>query len=264
MSCNLLARGRDNVSRTPFLAGNWKMYKTGPEAVAFIEAFKPLVGNLSGREAALGVPATAIFQAAQAAAGTGILIGAQNIWYEKEGAYTGEISAAMAKAAGAGFVIIGHSERRQYYGETDEWVNKKLKAAAAEGLVPVVCVGESLAERESGSTFKVLESQLRGALDGITPEIAKPLVIAYEPVWAIGTGKTATAAQAQEAHAFLRGVLAKALGTQSADAIRILYGGSVKPDNAKALLSEADIDGALVGGAALKPDSFAQIVNFDK
>jgi triosephosphate isomerase len=240
------------------------MYKTGAEAISFISEIKPLLGSLEGREAALGVPATAVVEASKAAEGTGILIGAQNIFYEKEGAYTGEISGTMAKAAGASFVILGHSERRQFFGDTDEWVSKKLAAALDAGLIPVVCLGESLAQREAGDAFKVIGAQLKGSLSGLAPEKAGTLIIAYEPVWAIGTGKTATSAQAQEVHAFIREELKKLLGDKVAGETRILYGGSVKPDNAKALLSEPDIDGALVGGAALKADSFAKIVNFDK
>ncbi|MDR2612575.1 MAG: triose-phosphate isomerase [Deltaproteobacteria bacterium] len=251
------------MPRTPFLAGNWKMYKTGAEAVSFIEAAKPLLAGITGREAAVAVPFTAIAEAARAASGTGILIGAQNVHWEREGAYTGEISTGMVKAAGASFVILGHSERRQFFGDTDEWVAKKLQAVLEASLVPVVCVGETLAQRESGDTFRILASQLKGSLAGLNAERAAPLVVAYEPVWAIGTGKTATAVQAQEVHAFLRAELATLLGEKTASATRLLYGGSVKPDNVKSLLSEADIDGALVGGAALKPDSFAQIVKFD-
>jgi triosephosphate isomerase len=252
------------VTRTPFLAGNWKMFKTGAEAVEFIGAIRPLLGAIAGREVALGVPATALFQAAEAAKGSGILVGAQNLYFEREGAFTGEISAGMIKAAGGSFAIIGHSERRQFFGDTDEWVARKLAAALSEGLTPIVCVGETLAQRESGVTFGVLEGQLHGALKGAPEGVAETLIVAYEPVWAIGTGKTASQAQAQEVHAFLRSALAKSLGGPAADSVRILYGGSVKPDNVRSLLSEPDIDGALVGGAALKPDSFAKIVNFDK
>ncbi|MDR1040022.1 MAG: triose-phosphate isomerase [Deltaproteobacteria bacterium] len=251
------------MSRTPFLAGNWKMYKTGAEAVSFIEAAKPLLAGVSGRQAAVAVPFTAIAEAAKAAQGSGVLIGAQNVYWEKEGAYTGEISVGMLKAAGASFVILGHSERRQFFGDTDEWVARKLQAALEGSLVPVVCVGESLAQREANETFAVLGAQLKGSLAGLTADKAATLVVAYEPVWAIGTGKTATAAQAQEVHAFLRGELRNLLGDKAAAETRILYGGSVKPDNVKSLMSEPDIDGALVGGAALKPDSFAQIVKFD-
>jgi triosephosphate isomerase len=252
------------MTRKPFLAGNWKMYKTGPEATNYIEEIKALLPSLSDREAALGVPATAVYEAAKAAEGTGILIGAQNIYFEKEGAYTGEISAGMVKAAGASFVILGHSERRQFFGDTDEWVSKKLKAALESSLIPVVCLGESLSERESGKTFEIVGSQLKGSLAGLTPEAAKTLVIAYEPVWAIGTGKTASKEQAQEVHAYIRKELKALLGDKVAEETRILYGGSVKPENAKELMSMPDIDGALVGGAALKPDSFAKIVGFDK
>jgi triosephosphate isomerase len=251
------------MSRMPFLAGNWKMYKTGAEAVSFIEAAKPLLAGVSGRQAAVGVPFTAIAEAAKAAQGSGILIGAQNVYWEKEGAYTGEISAGMVKAAGASFVILGHSERRQFFGDTDEWVSNKLHAVLAAGLVPVVCLGESLAQREAGDTFKVLDAQLTGSLAGLSSLEAAALVVAYEPVWAIGTGKTASKEQAQEVHAFLRGKLKSLLGDKVAAETRIIYGGSVKPDNVKALMGEPDIDGALVGGAALKPDSFSQIVKFD-
>jgi triosephosphate isomerase len=253
------------VKRKLFLAGNWKMYKTGAEAVQFLTTIQPLLGqSYSDRQVALGVPATAMYEAAIAATKSGILIGAQNIYFEKEGAFTGEISADMVKAAGASFVIIGHSERRQFFGDTNEWVSKKLAATLQASLIPVVCIGETLAQREAGDTFKVIEEQLKGSLAGLTPQNAASLILAYEPVWAIGTGKTASAAEAQEVHAFIRKSLASLLGAEVAEATRLLYGGSVKPDNVKSLLSEPDIDGALVGGAALKPESFAQIVNFDK
>ncbi|MDR1165329.1 MAG: triose-phosphate isomerase [Deltaproteobacteria bacterium] len=250
------------MTRIPFIAGNWKMFKTGPEAIEFINALKPLVKDARGREVALGAPATALQAAAEAARGSSILIGAQNIYFEKEGAYTGEISGAMVQATGASFVILGHSERRQFFGDTNEWVARKLAAALDAKLIPVVCLGESLAEREKGDAFKVLSAQLQGSLASLTPARAGTLILAYEPVWAIGTGKTATKEQAQEVHVFLRAETAKLLGEDIAQKTRILYGGSVKPDNAAALLNEPDIDGALVGGAALKPDSFAQIVNF--
>ncbi|MDR2353212.1 MAG: triose-phosphate isomerase [Deltaproteobacteria bacterium] len=251
------------MSRKPFLAGNWKMYKTSGEAVSFIEALKPLL-LATDREVGLGVQAIALADAARAAQGSPILIGAQNIYFEKEGAYTGEVSGPMVKAGGASFVILGHSERRQFFGDTDAWVAKKLAAALESGLIPVVCLGESLTERESGKTFQVLGTQLKGSLAGLTPEKAQTLVLAYEPVWAIGTGKTASNTQAQEVHAFLRQELATLLGPEVSQNTRILYGGSVKPDNVKGLMAEPDIDGALVGGAALKPESFKQIINFDK
>jgi triosephosphate isomerase len=239
------------------------MYKTGTEAKKYLGEFKALVGTLSDRDVALGVPAAAIREAADAAGGSGILIGAQNIHFEKEGAFTGEISADMVKDAGASFVILGHSERRQFFGDTDSWVSKKLRAALGASLIPVVCVGESLAQREAGKTNELVESQLKGSLEGLAPDEAGTLVIAYEPVWAIGTGKTATTDQAQEVHLFIRKKLLELLGEKAAAETRILYGGSVKPDNAKALLAQPDIDGALVGGAALKPDSFAAIVKYD-
>ncbi|MDR1308346.1 MAG: triose-phosphate isomerase [Deltaproteobacteria bacterium] len=249
------------MPRTPFLAGNWKMFKTGPQAVDFIREIVPLVAGRAGREVALAVPATALFQAAEAARGSGIAIGAQNLHWEREGAFTGEISAAMAAAAGASLAIVGHSERRQLFGDTDEWVSRKLAAALGADLLAVVCVGETLAQREAGRTLEVLSAQLRGSLAGLSaPAAGKRLVMAYEPVWAIGTGKTATKEEAQETQAFIRRELS-AMGLP-AESIRILYGGSVKPDNAAALMAQPDIDGLLVGGASLKADSFAAIVNF--
>ncbi|MDR1545539.1 MAG: triose-phosphate isomerase [Deltaproteobacteria bacterium] len=251
------------MAREPFLAGNWKMYKTGDEAVKFIEELKPLIRGLDDRRTALAAPATALRQAAEAAAGSGLIVGAQNLHWAQEGAYTGEISASMIKAAGATMVILGHSERRQFFGDDDALVAKKLAAALAAGLLPVVCLGENLAEREAGRAFEVLAAQLQGSLAGATPEAVAGLVLAYEPVWAIGTGRTATAEQAQQAHEFLRGRLAELFGRPAAEATRILYGGSVKPDNAKSLMERPDIDGVLVGGASLKADSFAKIVRYD-
>ncbi|MDR2387907.1 MAG: triose-phosphate isomerase [Deltaproteobacteria bacterium] len=250
------------MSRRPFLAGNWKMFKTGDQAVAFIEEFVPLIGDLTDREAALAVPATALQRAAQAVKGSPVIIGAQNLHWEKEGAFTGEISAEMIVSTGAKMVLIGHSERRQYFGDTDEWVSKKLSAALAAGLLAVICVGETLAERESGRTFEVLATQLKGSLADFKAKDEKNLILAYEPVWAIGTGKTATKEEAQETQAFIR----KELGNLGlpAETIRILYGGSVKPENAEALMAQPDIDGLLVGGASLKADSFAKIVKFGK
>ena len=248
------------MSRIPFIAGNWKMFKTGHEAVAFISEFRGLIKDVAGRQVALAAPATALERAAKAAEGSGIIIGAQNLHWEPQGAFTGEISAAMIKETGATMVIIGHSERRAYFGDTDEWVSEKLAAASGAGLLAVVCVGETLSERESGQTFQVLETQLKGSLAGFDAAKAADLIVAYEPVWAIGTGKTATAAEAQETHAYIRGALGR-LGLP-ADSLRILYGGSVKPENAAQLMGEKDIDGLLVGGASLKPDSFAKIVSY--
>ncbi|MDR1677788.1 MAG: triose-phosphate isomerase [Deltaproteobacteria bacterium] len=248
------------MPRKPFLAGNWKMFKTGEQAVAFIDEFAPLVKDVTDREVALAVPTTALYQAAAKAKGSSIIIGAQNLHWEKEGAFTGEISASMITGSGASMVIIGHSERRQFFGDTDEWVSKKLGAAIEAGLLAIVCIGETLAERESNRTFEVLASQLKGSLSGFKAANEAKLILAYEPVWAIGTGKTATKEEAQETQAFIRKEL-KNLELPS-ESLRILYGGSVKPDNAASLMAQPDIDGLLVGGASLKADSFSQIVKF--
>lgn len=205
---------------------------------------------------------TALTVVGEALKGSPIRLSAQNLHWEAKGAYTGELSAGQLKDAGCDAVIIGHSERRTYFGETDETVNKKIKAALGAGLVPIMCIGETLDERESQRTWRVLETQLKGGLAGFSPEELKDLVIAYEPVWAIGTGKTATPEQAQEAHLFCRKQAAKLLGEDFARAVRILYGGSVKPDNVDRLMSEPDVDGALVGGASLKPQSFSRLIAF--
>jgi triosephosphate isomerase len=249
------------MGRKPFLAGNWKMFKTGEEAVSFITELKPLVAGLKGRDVALAVPATALAMAAKAAEGSSIIIGAQNMHWEKEGAFTGEISAGMIKAAGGTMVVIGHSERRSYFGDDDEKVSKKLEAALACGLVPVVCVGENLEDRETGRTLEVLSTQLAGSLSSLSPSDASKLILAYEPVWAIGTGKSATEGEAQEVHVFLRRKLKERFGDEAGLAARIIYGGSVKPDNASAILIQSEIDGLLIGGASLKVDSFAKILN---
>lgn len=245
--------------RIPLLAANWKMYKTPAEARSFVSTFLqiPLPAKA---EVALFPPAIDIPAAIEAAKGSALKIGAQNIYFADEGAFTGEISAPMVVAAGGTYVLIGHSERRQYFGETDELVNKKLQAALRHKLIPIVCVGESLEQRENGETEAVLRRQTSRALDGIDAAQAAPIVIAYEPVWAIGTGRTATPEIAQEAHAVIRHEVAQLLGKPVAEAIRILYGGSVKPDNAGHLCKQPDIDGALVGGASLDPASFAKIV----
>ena len=245
--------------RTPLLAANWKMYKTPDEARAFVRAFlkTPLS---SGVEVALFPASIDLLAAIDAAQGSTLRIGAQNMHFADEGAYTGEISAPMLLAAGATHVLIGHSERRQYFGETDELVNKKLHTALRHKLVPIVCVGEHLDQRDNGETEPVLRRQTSRALEGIDAAQAAPIVIAYEPVWAIGTGKTATPEIAAEAHAIIRHEVAQLLGRPTADALRILYGGSVKPDNASQLCAQPDIDGALVGGASLDPASFAKIV----
>ncbi|MGB6158353.1 MAG: triose-phosphate isomerase [Acidobacteriaceae bacterium] len=250
------------MPRKPLIAANWKMYKTPVQAQEFMKNFLPLVANHDRDEIVVCPSFTSISVVIAAATGSGVAIGAQNMHFADEGAYTGETSPLMLKAIGATHVILGHSERRQYFGETDEFINKKLKSALHHGLVPIVCVGEVLAEREAGKTEEVLLRQTGGVLAGITASAAVPIVIAYEPVWAIGTGKTATPQIASEAHAVIRKEVAELLGQENADHLRILYGGSVKPDNATALMNEEEIDGALVGGASLDPQSFAKIVNY--
>ncbi len=247
--------------RTPFIAGNWKMYKTTGESAAYVKEFLPLVAGVAGVEIVLAPPFPSLGVVASLTAGTNVGVASQNVHFAPEGAYTGEISPAMVKDAGARYAIIGHSERRQYFTESDDSVNRKVKAALAFGLVPILCLGETLGEREAGKTSEVAGRQLRAGLDGIDAPESRKVVVAYEPVWAIGTGKTATPEQAQEVHAFLRGIL-KELWGSSADAVRILYGGSVKPENIADLMAKEDIDGALVGGASLKADAFARIVKF--
>jgi triosephosphate isomerase len=248
--------------RTPFIAGNWKMYKTSGESAAFVKEFLPLVSGVTGVEIVLAPPFPSLRVVASLTSGTNVGVASQNVHFAAEGAYTGEVSPAMVKDAGARYAIIGHSERRQYFAETDDSANRKVQAALAAGLVPILCLGETLAERESGDTFGVVDRQLRAGLQGIAAADAPKVVVAYEPVWAIGTGKTATSGQAQEVHAFLRGILKELWGAGAADAVRILYGGSVKPENIADLMSNADIDGALVGGASLKAGTFAAIVKF--
>jgi triosephosphate isomerase (TIM) len=250
------------MARKALIAANWKMYKTPAEAKAFVDAFLPLVAGHTRDEIALFPSPVLLPTVIEAAKGSNVAVGAQNIHFAEEGAYTGETSIAQLKAVGGTHTLIGHSERRQYFAETDEIVNKKLLAALKNGIVPIVCVGEVLEERESGNTANVLETQITGAFDGITAEMAKPIVIAYEPVWAIGTGKTATPEMAAEAHRIIRAEVARLLGADIAEGVRILYGGSVKPDNATALIGQEEIDGALVGGASLKPDSFEKIVKY--
>ena len=248
--------------RTPLIAGNWKMFKTIGEATALVQALKPLVVGITGVDIVVAPVFTALSRVSDALSGSNIFLAAQNCYWEDEGAFTGEVSPKLLKDAGCSHVIIGHSERRQCFGETDATVNKKAKKAIADGLTAIVCVGESLGERESGSTFKVIEAQIKGSLAGLSCEELAQVVVAYEPVWAIGTGKTASDGQAQEVHAFLRRMISELYSQPVGDAMRILYGGSVKPDNVKGLMSQPDIDGALVGGASLKVDSFAAIANF--
>ena len=245
--------------RKKIVAGNWKMNKTRAETATLIAGIKTEVASLGAAEVVVGVPFTDLDVAAQAIKGSAILLAAQNVHWAEKGAFTGEISAAMLKELGVTYVIIGHSERRQYFGETDETVNKRAKAALAAGLKPIVCVGETLAEREGGQMKAVVERQVRAGLAGLQGADWDKLVIAYEPVWAIGTGKTASTAQAQEVHAFIRQLLGELAGAAAAT-IRIQYGGSMKPDNAKDLMSQPDIDGGLIGGASLEAKSFADIV----
>ncbi len=248
--------------RKPIIAGNWKMYKTIGEAVELVKAL--LVGLESGRDREVLVcpPFTALYAVRPLLVGTAISLGAQDLHHEAQGAYTGAIAPGMLTDVGCSYVIIGHSERRQYFGETDASVNKKIGAALGVGLKPIVCVGEVKAERDAGQAEAVVGGQLAGGLAGLSPEQMLKLVIAYEPVWAIGTGDTATPADAQMMHAFIRSRLHAQFGAEVAEAVRIQYGGSVKPDNVDELMAQPDIDGALVGGAALKADSFLRIVHF--
>jgi triosephosphate isomerase len=247
--------------RTAFLAANWKMFKTVDETVAFLKEFCGLVAGIEHVEIVVAPPFTAIRAAAEAARGTNVGIAAQDCYWEKEGAFTGEVSTGMLKDAGAGYVIIGHSERRRLFGDTDEWVNRKLAAVLAADLTPIVCIGETLEERDAGQTLAVLDRQLEAGLAGLTPAQVASLVIAYEPVWAIGTGRNATPAQAGEAHAHIRGKLRGTFGAEAAGACHVLYGGSVKPENIKDLMAIEDVDGALVGGASLAVKSFFAIVS---
>ena len=248
--------------RKPVMAGNWKLFKTPGETVSFFEKLRPLVAQSDHCEVVICPPFVDIAAAIQSAQGTRIEVGAQNLYWAKDGAFTGEISGPMIASTGAQWVIIGHSERRQFFGETDETVLKRTVAALEAGLKPIVCVGEMLAEREDGTTEQVLEKQFLGGIAGLSSEQFAKIAIAYEPVWAIGTGKTATPEIAADAHRFIRSVAAKNYGEDAARSLRILYGGSVKPDNVKGLMAQSEIDGALVGGASLDAVSFASIVNF--
>jgi len=248
--------------RKPLIAGNWKMFKTCPEAVETASRLTGLVRNASDVDILIAPPFTALAPVSEALKGSCIFLGAQNLFYEKQGAFTGEISADMLVSAGCTHVIIGHSERRLLFGETDEGVNKKIKAALAAGLIPVFCVGETEKEREANETFSVLDKQVYIGLKDFFAQDLASLVIAYEPVWAIGTGKTATRDQAQEAHVFVRALIEKAFGGETARSVRILYGGSVKPSNIGELMAMPDVDGALVGGASLDPDTFSGIVHY--
>ena len=250
------------MSRVPVIAGNWKMYGTRSEATALAGAVAASVGQLQDREVVLAPPFTALETVAAAITGSRIRLAAQNVHWEPKGAFTGEISVAMLREAGCTHVVIGHSERRQYFGETNETVARRLRAALAGGLVPIVCVGETLAEREADATLAVIERQISTALDGVSHADVAGSLIAYEPVWAIGTGRNATPGQAQEVHHAIRRQLIGITSETISERVRILYGGSVKPDNCDALMAEPDIDGALVGGASLDAGGFARIVQY--
>ncbi|HEX8907790.1 MAG TPA: triose-phosphate isomerase [Anaeromyxobacteraceae bacterium] len=248
------------MPRQKFVCGNWKMFKTTGEARELVRALAPLVQGAAGKvQVAVAPPFTALSAAAEALRGSPIELAAQNCHFEPQGAFTGEISVPMLADLGVKHCIVGHSERRQLFGETDEGVRKKAAALLRAGLLPIVCVGETLQEREAGRTLEVVSRQVRGALDGLTAADAARLTLAYEPVWAIGTGKTATTAQAQEVHAAVRQLLRSLFGA-TAEEVRVQYGGSVKPENAAELMAQADVDGALVGGASLKAPDFSNIV----
>ena len=244
------------------MAANWKMFKTPAETTVFFTNFLPLVKEASNCEIAVCTPFVDLPAAIAATHGSNVTVGGQNLYWAKEGAFTGEISGPMLKAIGCTWVIVGHSERRQYFGETEETVLKRTKAAIEAGLKVIVCIGEVLAEREADQTGAVLKTQFDGGIAGLSAEEFAQIVIAYEPVWAIGTGKTATPEMAAEAHRMVRSLVASKFGADAAAAIRILYGGSVKPDNVSSLMAQEDIDGALVGGASLDPASFSKIVNY--
>jgi triosephosphate isomerase len=253
------------MNRRPLIAGNWKMYKTSGEASDTARQLVEFIGSTPPDvDVMIAPPFTALSAVASVIKGSCVSLGAQNLHWEKEGAFTGEISAPMLISCGCRYVIIGHSERRHIFRESDEEINRKIKAAIFHNLVPILCVGETEAEREQKKTFSVLDKQTEKGLEGLSPSVLEALVIAYEPVWAIGTGKTATTGQAQEVHAYLRGAIEKKLGNNLAKSIRILYGGSVKPDNVAALMAMPDVDGALVGGASLKADSFKDLVFYQQ
>ena len=249
--------------RKPVIAGNWKMFKTVGDSVATALALKPLVANANHCEVVIAPVFTALKSVADRLEGSNIKVAAQNCATEqKEGAFTGEVAATMVRDAGCSHVIVGHSERRQYYSETDAMVSQKTQAGLAAGLTVIVCVGETLEQRDQGNAESVVRNQLEGGLTGLTASDLDRIIVAYEPVWAIGTGRTATPEQAQEMHAFIRRVFAERHSAAAAESLRVLYGGSVKPDNIAGLMKKPDIDGALVGGASLKAESFAEIVNF--
>jgi len=247
--------------RTPIIAGNWKMNNTVASALELVKELIPLVKDAKA-DVVVCTPYTCLYAVAEAIKGTNIKLGAENVHWAEKGAYTGEISTAMLTELGVEYVIIGHSERREYFGETDESVNKKIKAAQAAGLTPIVCCGETLEQREAGVTNSWIEGQIRAALEGLTAEQAASLVIAYEPIWAIGTGRTATAEQANEVIAMIRKTVCSMFGCETAEKVRIQYGGSMNPKNVKELMAQPDIDGGLIGGASLKAADFSLVVNF--
>lgn len=249
--------------RRPFIAGNWKLHNTAAQAVALVEALKADLGGVTDRDIVVAPVFTALGAVATVARGSNIALAAQNCYPEPQGAFTGEVSPALLADAGCRYVIVGHSERRQLFGETDAFINRKIKAVIEAGLTAIFCIGETLEQREAEHTFEVLERQVRGGLEGLDAAAMNRVVVAYEPVWAIGTGKTASDAQAQEAHRFIRDLLNKLYGNDVARKTRIVYGGSVKPGNVDGLLRQADIDGALVGGASLKAGDFIRIVRFE-
>ena len=247
--------------RIPFIAGNWKMYKTVGDAVRYVKEFRGMVKDIDDVEIVLAPTFTALHAAAEAARNSNVGISAQDLYWERAGAFTGEVSGALVREAGAEYVIIGHSERRTYFGETDATVNRKTAAAVAASLTPIVCIGETLDQRERNETFDVLDRQIKEGLAGVTGEQLAQLVVAYEPVWAIGTGRNATPQQAGEAHAHIRKRLRQWFGSDAAEACHVIYGGSVKPDNIRDLVAQPDVDGALVGGASLEVKSFFAIVS---
>ena len=250
------------IERRPLIAGNWKMHTTRAEATALIEALKPAAAAARDREVVVAPPYTALETAARVLAGSPIGLAGQNLHWEPKGAYTGEVAGEMLKDVGCTYVIIGHSERRQHFGETNETVRQKIEAGLRAGLKPIVCLGETLREREGGNTLPVVERQVRDGLTGFGRDVIRSLVIAYEPVWAIGTGKTATPEQAEEVHAAIRRLMRELAGEAGGETVRILYGGSVKTDNIDSLMAQPNIDGALVGGASLDAESFCRIIAF--
>jgi triosephosphate isomerase len=250
------------MGRLPFMAGNWKMNKTTGEAIDLVRELKAAISGVKGVEVAVAPPFTALYAVCKELEGSSIRLAAQNLYWEEKGAFTGEVSPLMLKEVGCHYVIIGHSERRQFFGETDETANRRIKAALAQGLKVIFCIGETLREREEGKTFSVIERQVEDGLKNLSDKEMENIVIAYEPIWAIGTGKTATPGQAEEVHRFIRGKIEKLYSQEVSEEIRIQYGGSVTPENIKGLMEQANIDGALVGGASLKAESFSKIVRF--